>query len=74
MNIKVRIIGLLTLLLTSYSFSQEKKIEQLDSVVITSSRIDLPFKENSRTIFVISSDEIQLWYNSPFKRHIYTHF
>ena len=59
MNIKVRIIGLLTLLLTSYSFSQEKKIEQLDSVVITSSRIDLPFKENSRTIFVISSDEIQ---------------
>ncbi|MFT4645687.1 MAG: vitamin B12 transporter [Glaciecola sp.] len=59
MNIKVRIIGLLTLLLTSYSFSQEKKIEQLDSVVITSSRIDLPFKENSRTISVISSDEIQ---------------
>jgi vitamin B12 transporter len=58
MNIKVKIIGLLALLLTSYSFSQEEKIEQLDSVVITSSRIDLPFKENSRTIDVITSTEI----------------
>ncbi len=59
MDAKIKILLLLTLLLTSYSFSQEEKIEKLDSVVITSSRIDLPFKENSRTISVITSAEIQ---------------
>ena len=59
MGIKIKIIALLTLLVTTFSFSQEEKIEQLDSVVITSSRIDLPFKENSRTISVITADEIQ---------------
>lgn len=40
-------------------FAQEAQIEnQLDSIIISSSRIDLPFKENSRTITVISSKEI----------------
>ena len=50
----------LLLVLVSYtSFAQEKQnTKQLDSVVITSSRIDLPFKENSRTITVISAQEI----------------
>ncbi|MBL7558272.1 TonB-dependent receptor [Olleya sp. YSTF-M6] len=33
--------------------------QQLDSVIITSSRIDLPFKENSRTITVISATDIK---------------
>ena len=60
MNTKIKIITLLILFVTSYSFSQEEKIEQLDSVIITSSRIDLPFKENSRTISVITADDIQL--------------
>ncbi|PTM03359.1 MAG: TonB-dependent receptor, partial [Bacteroidetes bacterium] len=48
------------LLVASYvSHAQEEtKKEALDSVVITSSRIHLPFKENSRTITVISSKEI----------------
>ena len=32
--------------------------EQLKEVLITSSRIDLPFKENSRTITVITSEDI----------------
>ena len=36
-----------------------QKEEQLDSIIITSSRIDLPFKENSRTITVITSKEIE---------------
>ena len=36
-----------------------QKEEQLDSIIITSSRIDLPFKENSRTITVITSKEIK---------------
>jgi len=51
---------LLALLTTSYmSFAQEvQKEEQLESVIISSSRINLPFKENSRTITVISSKEI----------------
>ena len=35
------------------------KQEKLDSVVIASSRIDLPFKENSRTIKVITASEIK---------------
>ncbi len=42
------------------SFSQETITEeQLDEVIITSSRIDLPFSENSRTITVISSEDIK---------------
>jgi len=43
-----------------FFYSQEEpKEELLDEVIITSSRIDLPFKENSRTIIVISSEQIQ---------------
>ena len=42
------------------SFSQEiQKEEQLDEVIISSSRIDLPFSENSRTIIVINSEDIK---------------
>ena len=33
--------------------------QQLDTVVIASTRIDLPFKENSRTITVISASDIK---------------
>ena len=41
------------------SFSQEmEKEEQLDEVIISSSRIDLPFSENSRTIIVLNSEDI----------------
>ncbi|WP_397363946.1 TonB-dependent receptor plug domain-containing protein [Olleya sp. R77988] len=39
--------------------AQDLLQQQLDSVIITSSRIDLPFKENSRTITVISSSDIK---------------
>ena len=39
--------------------AQEIRQQNLDSVVITSSRIDLPFKENSRTITVITAKEIK---------------
>ncbi len=50
----------LLLVLSGYaSIAQEtQNTKQLDSVVITSSRIDLPFKENSRTITVISAQDI----------------
>jgi vitamin B12 transporter len=36
-----------------------QKIDSLQEVVITSSRIDLPFKENSRTIQLITADDIK---------------
>jgi len=42
------------------SYSQEtSKQQELDSVIISSTRIDLPFKENSRTITVITSEDIK---------------
>ena len=55
-----RLFIILLLLSMNYvSFSQDITQQQkLDSIVITSSRIDLPFKENSRTITVITSEDI----------------
>jgi iron complex outermembrane receptor protein len=43
----------------SYSQYAQTKQEQLDSILILSSRIDLPFKENSRTIKVIAQSQIE---------------
>jgi vitamin B12 transporter len=41
-------------------FSQDKKeIQALDTILIKSTRIDLPFKENARTIQVISAEFIK---------------
>lgn len=41
-------------------FAQENtQVQELDTVVITSTRIDIPFKENSRTIHIISSTIIK---------------
>ena len=55
---KLLIIALLVLHMAS--FSQEKKeTQELDTVLIKSTRIDLPFKENSRTINIISSKVIK---------------
>lgn len=47
---------LLTLSLTAQEVEPQQK---LDEVLITSSRIDLPFKENSRTIVVITAEQIK---------------
>ncbi|HKK12472.1 MAG TPA: TonB-dependent receptor [Flavobacteriaceae bacterium] len=56
-KISLVIIGLL---LAFPLFSQENSNEQqLDEVVITSSRIDMPFKENSRAITIITSEQIK---------------
>ncbi|MCK0158663.1 TonB-dependent receptor [Cellulophaga sp. F20128] len=53
----------LSILLALFSISSQAqdigKEQQLDSVVVTSTRIDLPFKENSRTITIISQDDIK---------------
>lgn len=61
MKQKRKLLFLLVLVAIGYaSFAQEEqKEEQLDSVLISSSRIDIPFKENSRTITVITSAEIK---------------
>jgi len=40
-------------------FSQENKVENLNEITISSSRIDVPFDEDSRTITVISNQDIQ---------------
>ncbi|MDA9087156.1 TonB-dependent receptor [Polaribacter sp.] len=55
---KLLIIAILILHLNL--FSQEKKeIQALDTILIKSTRIDLPFKENARTIQVISAEFIK---------------
>jgi iron complex outermembrane receptor protein len=39
--------------------ANKQKTDTLQEVVITSSRIDLPFKENSRTIQLITAEDIK---------------
>ena len=59
MKIKYKFL-FVTLFLGTVSLSQETTSEeQLDEILITSSRIDLPFSENSRTITVITSEDIK---------------
>jgi len=58
--IKKTFLIISTIVFTTPFFSQDISTEeQLDEVVINSSRIDLPFKENSRTITVITTEEIK---------------
>ena len=35
------------------------KVDSLSEVVVTANRIDLPFKENSRTINIVTSSDIK---------------
>jgi len=53
-------LGLLCFFALTFYVTKAQEIPQqeLDSVVITSTRIDLPFKENSRTISIITSKDI----------------
>lgn len=41
------------------SFTQEVVKQELEEVTVTAGRIDLPFSKNSRTIKIISSEEIK---------------
>ncbi|MDX6745680.1 TonB-dependent receptor [Polaribacter sp. PL03] len=55
-----KILFIAFLVLQTTLFSQEKKeVQRLDTILIKSTRIDLPFKENSRTIEVISAVAIK---------------
>jgi iron complex outermembrane receptor protein len=40
-------------------YAQEVSQQKLDSVTLTSARIDLPFKENSRTLNIITAQDIK---------------
>lgn len=57
---KTTLFSIASLAFASNFYSQNtEKEQQLDEVLITSSRIDLPFKENSRTITVITAEQIK---------------
>ena len=60
MKIKSTVIGLLLFSMISLQAQEENsKRDTLKEVIITSTRIELPFKENSRTITVISAASIK---------------
>lgn len=54
---KTNLFTLIGLLVIQYGVAQQ--VQSLDSVTIESTRIDLPFKENSRTISIITAEVIE---------------
>lgn len=54
---KTNLFTLIGLLVIQYGIAQQ--VQSLDSVTIESTRIDLPFKENSRTISIITAEVIE---------------
>ena len=57
---KIKSLSIVAAFFALTSFSQENKTdEKLDEVIITSSRIDLPFSENSRTINIVTAEDIK---------------
>lgn len=54
---KTNLFTLIVLLVIQYGIAQQ--VQSLDSVTIESTRIDLPFKENSRTISIITAEVIE---------------
>ena len=56
-------ISIILFLITQMVFSQDPPLDQiLDEVVVSSTKINLPFSKNFRTIKIISSKEIQSSY------------
>ena len=47
------------IVLILYALTTQAQQQALDTIVVSSTRIDLPFKENSRTIDIISSEDIK---------------
>lgn len=58
MRTKLTFLAIISAFVIGYSQEKPQK-QKLDTVVISSTRIDLPFKENSRTIDVITSEDIK---------------
>ena len=59
---KARFVQIFVLLIFSIQYNIAQEIQSLDSITIKSSRIDLPFKMSSRTISIITMEDIK---NSP---------
>ena len=58
MNLSKEINLFLVLCISIQSFAQEKG-QELDSIIINSTRISIPFKKNSRTINIITAKDIK---------------
>ena len=56
---RIKLLTLVGILMSMFSMAQEFPSQELDSVTITSTRIDIPFRENSRTITVVTSEDIK---------------
>ncbi|MEC8830013.1 MAG: TonB-dependent receptor plug domain-containing protein, partial [Bacteroidota bacterium] len=56
---KIKFNPLILLIFLATQYGQGQAVQPLDSIVIKSSRIDLPFKENSRTLKIITSEIIE---------------
>ena len=56
MKIRFKLFTILALFLMKWGLAQT--VQPLDSITVKSSRIDLPFKKNSRTISIITSETI----------------
>jgi iron complex outermembrane receptor protein len=59
MRLKVVFTTVVLLILTTWVFAQDFPQQNLDSITLTSARIDLPFKENSRTLNIITTADIK---------------
>ena len=59
---KIRFTQIFLLVIFSIQSNIAQEIQSLDSITIKSSRIDIPFKMNSRTISIITMEDIK---NSP---------
>ena len=60
MGLKSNLFLIVFLALATFNISaQETSQQKLDSVTVTSARIDLPFRENSRTINIITTADIK---------------
>ena len=57
-----KVFTLLIFLISNFSVSQQDQTTDLDEVVVLSSKLDLPFSKNFRTVNIISSEDIK---NSP---------
>ena len=58
-----KVFPLLILLLSNLSISQDQTTN-LDEVVVLSTKIDLPFSKNFRTVTIISSEDIKKYFNT----------
>ena len=56
---KIKFSPFILIIILATQYGQGQAVQSLDSIIIKSSRIDLPFKENSRTLNIITSEIIE---------------